>query len=167
MRARGVTRATICTAAVFAAVLAITACDRGEGYDGEDGAEGSVLSNPIQPSPTPTPTPTPAPAPTPSPTPTPTPTPTPSAVLSYDQDLKPVFDMDCVRCHGGSRPSAGYNMTTYAGVMALVRPGDANSILVQATRSGGLMYGQFSGDRAAKADMVRRWVVDNNAAQSR
>ena len=29
------------------------------------------------------------------------------------------------------------------------------------------MYSQFSGDRAAKADLVRRWVVDNNAAQSR
>ncbi len=29
------------------------------------------------------------------------------------------------------------------------------------------MYSQFGGDRATKSDMVRRWVVDNNAAQSR
>jgi hypothetical protein len=50
--------------------------------------------------------------------------------------------------------------------MALVRPGDANSILVQVTGQGGLMYGQFSGDRATKADMERRWVVDSAAAQS-
>jgi hypothetical protein len=162
MRAKGI---TICTAAVFVAALAMAACDRGEGFGGEDGLEGTAASNPVQPSPTPSPTPTPAPSP--APTPTPTPTPTPGATLSYDQDLKPVFDADCVRCHGGSRPSAGYNMSTYAGVMAFVRPGDANSILVQVTRSGGLMYSQFSGDRAAKSDMVRRWVVDNNAAQSR
>ena len=78
-----------------------------------------------------------------------------------------MFDADCVRCHGGSRPSAGYNMSTYTGVMALVRPGDAGSILVQVTRQGGLMYSQFSGDRAAKADLVRRSVVDNNAAPAR
>jgi mono/diheme cytochrome c family protein len=103
--------------------------------------------------------------PTPAPTPTPTPTPTPS--VAYVQDLKPVFDRDCVSCHGGSRPSAGYNMSTYAGVMALVRAGDASSRLVVATRSNGSMYGHFSGDRAGKSDLVRRWVVDNGAAQSR
>jgi hypothetical protein len=29
------------------------------------------------------------------------------------------------------------------------------------------MYRYFSGNRSSKADMVRRWVVDSNAAQTR
>jgi hypothetical protein len=29
------------------------------------------------------------------------------------------------------------------------------------------MYGHLSGDRAAKADLIRRWVVDNHAAENR
>jgi len=87
--------------------------------------------------------------------------------VAYVQDLKPVFDSDCVRCHSGSRPSAGYNMSTYAGVMALVRAGDASSRLVVATRSGGSMYGNFSGNRASKSELVRSWVVNNGAAQTR
>jgi hypothetical protein len=82
-------------------------------------------------------------------------------------DLKPVFDSDCTRCHSGSRPSASYNMSTYAGVMAMVQAGSASSRLVVVTRSNGSMYSHFTGDRAAKADLVLRWVVNNGAAASR
>lgn len=90
-----------------------------------------------------------------------------AASIAYAQDVKPILDADCTRCHGGSRPSAGINLSTYAGVMAVVQAGNASSLLVRATQSNGLMYGYLSGDRAGKSTLIRNWVVNNAAAQSR
>ena len=87
--------------------------------------------------------------------------------LAYVQDMAPVFSSDCTPCHSGSRPSGNYSMTTYANVMRDVVPGSANSRLVVWTQPSGTMYRYFSVNRAARADMVRRWVVDNKAAQTR
>ncbi len=87
--------------------------------------------------------------------------------LSYNQDLKPLFDSDCVVCHGGSRPTAGYSMSTYANVMRDVIPGNPNSRLVIWSAPGGTMYRFWTGNAAQKANMVRQWVVANNAQQSR
>jgi hypothetical protein len=87
--------------------------------------------------------------------------------LSYSQDLKPIFDSDCVVCHGGGRPSAGYSMNTYASVMRDVAPGNANSRLVIWSQPGGSMYRFWTGNAAQKADMVRQWVVTYNAQQTR
>jgi Protein of unknown function (DUF3570) len=59
-------------------------------------------------------------------------------------------------------------MDSYANVMRGVRPGDASSPLVRTTQSRGSMYRYWSGSsRAAKADMVLRWVVTSWAAQTR
>jgi hypothetical protein len=87
--------------------------------------------------------------------------------FAYTPDIKPIFDSDCVYCHSSSRPSAGYSMSTYAAVMRDVVAGSAASRLVTTTQPGGSMYRYFSGDRATKAAMVRSWVVDDKAAQSR
>ncbi len=98
----------------------------------------------------------------------PTPAPTPSGqALSYDQDMKPIFDSDCVVCHSGSRPSAGYSMSTYAGVMRDVVPGSPNSRLVIWSQPGGTMYQFWTGNASQRASMVRQWVVNDNAQQSR
>lgn len=94
-------------------------------------------------------------------------TPTVSGPLAYTPDMKPIFDADCVVCHSNSRPSAGYSMSTYAGVMRDVIAGSAASRLVVTTQPGGSMYPFFSGDRAARAAMVKTWVVDDKAAQTR
>src|SRR5689334_20888353 len=63
--------------------------------------------------------------------------------LSYEEHLRPVFDGDCVRCHGGSSPAAGYSMTDYASVVRAVRPGDAASPLVVETQPLGHMFQYF------------------------
>jgi hypothetical protein len=87
--------------------------------------------------------------------------------LAYTPDLLPVFASDCVVCHGGARVDAGYSMTSYAQVMRAVVPGNAASLLVIVTQPSGSMYPFFSGNRAAKAQMVFDWVVGNGAAQTR
>jgi predicted CXXCH cytochrome family protein len=81
--------------------------------------------------------------------------------------MKPIFDGDCVSCHNNSFAAGRYSMSTYAAVLRDVVPGSASSRLVVWTQPGGTMYRYFTGDRATKAALVRAWVVDNKAAQTR
>jgi hypothetical protein len=57
-------------------------------------------------------------------------------------------------------------MTSYAGVMAAVRPGNTSSALVIVTQPGGAMYAFLTGDRTTKSAMIRTWVL-NGAPQNR
>jgi hypothetical protein len=79
--------------------------------------------------------------------------------LAYTQDIKPILDADCVRCHGTRSPSAGIDVSSYTAVMRIVTPGSASSRLVTSTGSGGKMYSQLSGSRATKSATIRAWVL--------
>jgi hypothetical protein len=136
------------------AVVGLAACGGGAGseHDGED-------HSPTGPSATVTPTPQPNPTPAATPDPG-TPAPAPAAAsVAYEQDVRPILAADCERCHG--------QFGSYAGTMAYVVAGSASSPLVRATQSGGSMYSHLSGDRTGKAALIRSWVVENGAAQSR
>jgi hypothetical protein len=59
--------------------------------------------------------------------------------VTYDSDIKAIFDASCVKCHSGDRPKARLHMDTLAGVLKgtkegkIVTPGDsANSFIVKA-----------------------------------
>jgi hypothetical protein len=58
-------------------------------------------------------------------------------------------------------------MSTYAGVMRDVSPGNPNSRLVVWTQPGSTMYRFWTGNASQKAGMVRQWIATNNAQQSR
>jgi hypothetical protein len=152
----------------------------GDGLVGPTAVQPPATSTVPSPSASPAPTPTPAPSPTPSPaatpaptpsatpvptpsaTPTPAPSPTPTPVsvtVAYTQDIKPILDANCIRCHSA--------MTSYSGVMRYVVPGSASSPIVVMTSPSGAMYGHLGSNAAAKSDLIRRWVVDDKAAQSR
>ncbi|MGE0040854.1 MAG: hypothetical protein AB7H88_04560 [Vicinamibacterales bacterium] len=90
-----------------------------------------------------------------------------TSTVAYTTDVKPVLDTDCTPCHNSRTRQAGVDLSSYASVLRTLSPGNPNSLLVLVTRSNGPMYGAFSGNRAAKAELIRSWVVDNNAAQSR
>ena len=95
---------------------------------------------------------------------------TPTGPFSYNQDIKAILDSDCLSCHGPRRADGGYSVATYTQVMRGVRAGSASSTLITVTRSGGSMYRYWSGTtatRATKAEMVRAWIVNNNAQESR
>jgi hypothetical protein len=87
--------------------------------------------------------------------------------VAYVQDVKPILDADCVRCHGSARRDGGVDVSSYTAVMRTVVAGSASSPLVRTTQSGGSMYGYWSGDRASKAGLVRNWVVTSGAVESR
>jgi hypothetical protein len=90
-----------------------------------------------------------------------------TATIAYVNDIKPILDGDCVACHGSRIHENNVRLDTYANVMRVVTPGNANSLLVRETRPGAVMYANLTGDRAAKADLIRAWVVNNNAAETR
>ncbi len=98
-------------------------------------------------------------APTTASTTAPPTTATGTVTVAWSQDIAPILSADCTRCHSQLR--------TYAGTMVVVTPGNANSRLVTATRSNGSMYRYLSGNRTTKSDLIRRWVVENGAAESR
>ncbi len=100
-----------------------------------------------------------------NPTPGPTQDPATATSLSFTADVQPILNNDCVTCHGNSRAENGYNFTTYTGVMRAVTAGSASSLLVRVTQPGGSMNREFRGSAAAKAETIRRWVVDFKAAQ--
>lgn len=112
---------------------------------------------------TPTSPTTPATPTTPTDPGTPT-TPAPAG-LTYTTDIAPIMNADCVRCHGPVRHDAGYNLSTYAGVMRAVSAGSASSLLIRVTQSNGLMYGELSGNRPQKAQTIHDWVVTWKAQQ--
>ena len=38
--------------------------------------------------------------------------------LTFDKDIKPIFDASCIKCHGAQKPKAGLNLTTREGTLA-------------------------------------------------
>ena len=57
--------------------------------------------------------------------------------LTYEQNIKPVFDKSCVKCHGSEKPKAKLRLDSLAGVLKggedgkVVEPGhSARSLLV-------------------------------------
>ena len=95
----------------------------------------------------------------------------PSAVgvqpIAYVQDIKPIFDRDCLNCHGAREAAGNYSVRSYADTMAGQRPGDASSKLVVDCSPGGSMYRYFTGDAVTEATLVFRWMVVYNGMQSR
>jgi hypothetical protein len=87
--------------------------------------------------------------------------------LAYLQDIKPIFDRDCVRCHSTRDARGNYAASTYEEAMSGQRPGDARSSVVVDCAPGGSMYRYFSGDALTEATMVFRWIVVYNGAQTR
>jgi hypothetical protein len=85
--------------------------------------------------------------------------------LTYSANVQPILASDCASCHNPSNRSGGYDLSSYAGVMRAVTPGSARSPLVAVTQPNGIMYQRFGATPTAKAETIRRWVVDFNAAQ--
>lgn len=47
--------------------------------------------------------------------------------VTYDKDIKPLFEASCVKCHGGEKPKGKYNMETLAGIL---KPGSDGAAVV-------------------------------------
>lgn len=124
------------------------------------GAAGCGGGSPVSPS-----TPSPAPG-TAAPPPAPSPAPSPGPAVAYTNDIRPIFEMDCLFCHSAQARTAGVDLSSYRGAMDAAQ-GGADSRLVRVTRQGGIMYVNLTGNQAAKSELIRAWVVDNNLRETR
>ena len=61
------------------------------------------------------------------------------AGVTYDKDIKPIFEKSCIKCHGGEKPKGKYTMESLQGVLkgggdaadkVIVKGDSAKSILV-------------------------------------
>ena len=95
------------------------------------------------------------------------PTSVPIQPIAYVQDIKPIFDRDCLSCHSSRDARGNYSVSTFADTVSGQRPGDASSSVVVDCSPGGSMYRYFSGDAMAKATLVFRWLIVYNGAQTR
>ncbi|MCX6028625.1 MAG: c-type cytochrome [Chloroflexi bacterium] len=98
------------------------------------------------------------------PTAAPAPTAAKPAAVSFAKDVLPIFEQNCVKCHGGQQTKAGLVLTGYAQTMKgsengpVIKVGDAaNSFLVQQIINGKMPQ------RAAKLpqaqiDLISAWV---------
>ena len=83
--------------------------------------------------------------------------------LTYTNDLKEIFDNNCIQCHFGDTPPAGYNMTSYEGVITKATAGDPNSTLIIVSDDGGSMHIYY--DSEEEIEKVIQWVVEDSLAQ--
>ena len=115
--------------------------------------------------PTQAPAATNAPAATQAPAATTAPAAAPAAV-SYAKDVQPIFEQNCVKCHGGSDGTkGGLTLKTYGDLMnggkdgQVIAPGDAaNSMLVQAIEAG-KMPKRGAKLPQAQIDTIAAWVA--------
>jgi hypothetical protein len=82
---------------------------------------------------------------------------------TYTADVAPILNSDCVSCHNASRHDAGVNLATYAGALQVVTPGSDQSPLVRVVQPAGPMYGNLSGNRNQKVQIIYDWVVSSRA----
>jgi len=65
--------------------------------------------------------------------PTPEPAPARDGAVSFQNDITPIFENSCIRCHGGTRTERGLDLRTYEALMrgsrngAILIPGDADN----------------------------------------
>ncbi len=78
------------------------------------------------------------------------------------QYLKPFFDGKCATsgCHDAATAAAGYDMSTYAGVITRASADNESSPLLVKVQSGGSMN-EFLGDYPdTRIEAIRQWIVD-------
>lgn len=89
----------------------------------------------------------------------------PATAISYAKDVQPIFDQNCVTCHGDADGKGGLSLKTYDGLMKgsdrgqVIIPGEiAKSSLVQAVMTGDMPRRASKLSQSA-IDTISAWVA--------
>lgn len=108
-----------------------------------------------------------APTTAPEPTAAPAPTEAPAATggVSFANDVLPIFETSCIKCHGGADGEKGeLNLTTYEKVMqggeegSDIMPGDAANSLLHQMINTGKMPKRASKLSQEQIDLIGQWI---------
>lgn len=107
---------------------------------------------------TPSPTPTPTPTPTPNPTATP---PVPGANPSYAYLATNLFQVSCTSCHTGQNSPQGYDLSTYATIIASggIATGNPSASAIYLAITSGLMPPGGTVSAALQQDLAT-WITN-------
>jgi len=82
------------------------------------------------------------------------------AMLTFSA-VKPIFDANCVSCHGGPNPTRGLNLSSYESIMrsGAVKAGNPGASSVVRAITSGVMPPR-NPLRQADIDLITKWVAD-------
>lgn len=87
-----------------------------------------------------------------------------SLKLTYKNDIKPILDRHCVPCH--NQASSDFDLSTYFGIAqsGIAFAGDPSSKIILVTQVNGSKRRYLGDDADAKAEKIRKWVVNDSLA---
>lgn len=84
--------------------------------------------------------------------------------VSFQNDVQPILERRCAKCHGGEFPSEGLNMETYESLMSgsqngvVVVAGDANNSLIIEMIENGEMPKRGQDLTTEQIELIRQWI---------
>jgi hypothetical protein len=85
---------------------------------------------------------------------------TPSVARSYQKDVLPILERNCTSCHGGKNRRGGVDVSTYALVSKVVKPGNpADSTLLESIVSGNMPPKKPTAVSEAERQLIREWII--------
>jgi mono/diheme cytochrome c family protein len=84
--------------------------------------------------------------------------------VSYTRQVAPIFQDNCVDCHGGETTEVELDLTTYDGVMAgseygtVIEAGDPDASLLLDMISAGEMPQEADALEEEQVELVRTWI---------
>jgi mono/diheme cytochrome c family protein len=88
----------------------------------------------------------------------------PASSLSFSQDVYPIFEASCIKCHGVEKVSRGLDLTSYEKIMTgsvkgpVVLPGDPDNSPLVKLAAEGKMPKQGTKLTSEQIEIVRNWV---------
>lgn len=91
-----------------------------------------------------------------------------AAVVTYDDQIKPIFREHCQKCHGEDEPKAGINLGSYD---TALKGGSAGPVLVAGRASASILFNAITDENddkrmplrntplsQAKIELIREWI---------
>jgi hypothetical protein len=84
--------------------------------------------------------------------------------ISFQNDIQPILDIRCAKCHGGDFPSEGLSVESYQSLMAgsqngpVIVPGDSSSSLLFEKVESGEMPKRGSDLTAEQIELIQQWI---------
>ncbi|TLD42903.1 MAG: hypothetical protein JETT_0803 [Candidatus Jettenia ecosi] len=87
--------------------------------------------------------------------------------ISYNSDIKAIFDKKCISCHMPGGPQGDVPLTTYAEVTdpSLVAPGSSNGLLLNKVNPQTGSMWQYLGN-LSEYKKIKRWIVKFHAQET-
>jgi len=84
--------------------------------------------------------------------------------ISFKNDIQPILERRCAKCHGGNFPSEGLNMESYESLMAgsqngqVIIAGDSGDSLIIEKLLSGEMPKRGSNLTAEQIELIQQWI---------